>query len=172
MGEIASENAQVIIVTSGGEKAVPRALRFEAKTINPQATPTAKGVAAIKMLDDPIIGGAIAEPKSLDKGYAVVVTDKGYIKRIALEEFPIQGRGGQGVQLWKINQSTGLISGFTVVSTVSTDVDIYSQRGKRLRMAVKDLPEASRAAKGVDLRELIKANDLFGSEPVAGITST
>jgi DNA gyrase subunit A len=171
LGGITTDDAQVIIVTAGSDTATPRALRFEAKTINPQATATAKGVTAIKMLDDPIVGGVIAEPKALDKSFAVVVTDKGYIKRIALDEFPIQGRGGQGVQLWKISKVTGLISGFALTGAGSADVDIYSQRGKRLRMAVKDLPEAGRAAKGIDLRTLIKVTDLFGNELVAGVTA-
>lgn len=166
---IASEDSQIIIATAGSEKTTPRALRFEAKTVNPQATPTAKGVAAIKMLDDVIIGGSVIELEQM-KGFALFVTSKGQIKRIPLDEFPVQGRGGQGVQTWKVGKTTGLISGFAVAPVENGDVDIFSQNGKRLRIAVKDIPKTTRAAaKGAELTAIIKSKDLFGSETIAGI---
>jgi len=37
---------------------------------------------------------------------------------------------------------------------------------------VKDIPEATRAAKGADLKQIIKATDLFGGEAVAGVTTS
>jgi DNA gyrase subunit A len=169
LAEIASDAAQVIVVTAGSKTTVPRALRFEAGAINPQATPTARGVAAIKMLDDPIIGGAMIEPAAA-KGNAILVTDKGHLKRIPLSDFPVQGRGGQGVQIWKVTAPTGLVSGFTVVP-VNGDIDVYSPRYKRLRLAVKDLPASTRAGKGVNLAIKLNVPSLFGDEPVAGVTS-
>ncbi len=171
LGAIASEQAEVLVVTSGSPETTPRVLRFEAKVVNPQATPTAKGVAAIKMMDDAIIGGAIIEPKAVKKGFAIAVTEQGYVKRIPLSEFPVQGRGGQGVQLWKVTGATGLVSGFTVTDGESGDVDIYSARSKRLRLAVKDLPVVTRAARGVELKVLLKGTDLFGDDPVAGVVT-
>ena len=39
LGGIASDEAQVFVVTAGTAKTTPRALRFEAKAVNPQATP-------------------------------------------------------------------------------------------------------------------------------------
>ncbi len=83
------------------------------------------------MLGDAIIGGAIAEPEALKKASLVVVTTNGHIKRIPIDEFPVQGRGGQGVQLWKVNKATGLVSGAALVNATVSDVDIYSLRGKR-----------------------------------------
>ncbi len=167
---IASEEAQVLVATSGGLDTSPRVLRFEASSINPQATPSAKGVSAIKSLDDSLIGGALLEPDQVKKSTAVLVTEKGYIKRVKLDEFPVQGRGGQGVQSWKVNQTTGFVSGFTIVEK-KADVDIFSARMKRLRLAVKDLPESTRAAKGAKLADTIKADTVFGDESVAGVTS-
>jgi len=38
-------------------------------------------------------------------------------------------------------------------------------------MAVKDLPEITRAARGVDLRAILKSTDLFGAEPIAGVST-
>ena len=165
---IVSDDAQVMIFTSGSEKTSPRALRFESKTVNPQATPTAKGVAAIKMLDDAIVGGALVEPGAA-KGFVLLVTDRGHVKRVPMDEFPVQGRGGQGVQTWKLSKTTGLVSGVTVVPAESGDADFFSDRGKRLRVAVKDIPVVTRAAKGADLTVIIKSKELFGAEPIVGV---
>jgi DNA gyrase subunit A len=171
VGGVASDEAQVLVVTSGSQKTSPRALRFEAASVNPQATPAARGVGAIKKMDDTIIGGGIIE-KSAAKGFVVLVTEKAHAKRISLAEFPVQGRGGQGVQLWKLTALTGLVAGVTVASTEAGDVDIFSQRGKRLRLAIKDLPKATRAGRGIDLSATIKSEDVFSGEPVAGVVTT
>ncbi len=171
LAAVASDEAHVFVATAGSEKTTPRALRFEAKSVNPQVSPTAKGVAAIKMLDDPIIGGAIVEPGAVKKGFALLVTDKGHIKRISLDEFPVQGRGGQGVQTWKITKTSGAISGVAIAPAETGDADIFSARGRRLRVGVKDIPVVTRAAKGVSLTDVIKSSELFGSEPVAGIVT-
>jgi DNA gyrase subunit A len=166
---IASDNAHVMLVTGGSQKNLPRALRFEVGTVNPQATPSAKGVGAMKMLDDPVIGGALFEPEFANKGFALVVTEKGQVKRVKLEEFPVQGRGGQGVQLWKVTPATGMVIGFAVAAATTHDIDFYSIRGRRLRLAVKDIPVSARGAKGSNLSDLIKADDLFGGDNVAGV---
>lgn len=170
VGGIASDAAHLIIATAGSAKTTPRALRFETKSVNPQATPTAKGVAAIKMGDDPIIGGALVEPKGM-KGFVLLVTEQGQIKRIALDEFPVQGRGVQGVQTWKLTKTNGLITGIALAPDASADADIYSARGRRLRLAVKEIPLATRAAKGAEIKTIIKAADVFGAETVAGVVA-
>jgi DNA gyrase subunit A len=168
---IASDQAQVMLVTAGTEKTTPRALRFEAGSVNPQATPSAKGVGAMKMLDDPVIGGALIEPKLAAKSFAVVVTEKGQVKRVKLDDFPVQGRGGQGVQLWKVTPASGMVSGFAVATPETGDLDFYSNRGRRLRLALKDVPASARATKGVSLADLIKGDDVFGSDTVAGVVA-
>lgn len=167
---VASDDAEILIATSGSMANAARVLRFYANSINPQATPSAKGVTAIKMMDDAIIGGSLVEPEMIKKGLVVVATEKGHIKRIKMSEFPSQSRGGQGVQVWKVNSSTGLMVGFTVVD-IKADVDIFSTRYKRLRVAVKDIPEVARAAKGVIITSWLKLDTLFGEELLAGITS-
>lgn len=170
-GAVASDNAHVFLATSGSAKTTPRALRFESGSINPQATPNAKGVAAIKMLDDAIIGGAIVEPEAFEHGFVILVSDLGMIKRMDVSEFPVQGRGGQGVQTWKLTAASGKIVGIAIAANEKKDVDVYTTRNRRLRLALKDVPLATRAGKAVDLKEIIKSSDLFGNEPIAGIVT-
>ena len=89
---VGGDEAQVMFFTSA------RANRFAAADVNPQATPSARGVAGIKLRKgDRLLGGAvIADPKA--KLGVVVVSKTGFIKRVPLDEFSVQGRAGQGVQ--------------------------------------------------------------------------
>lgn len=166
---VASDQAHVMICSSGNEKQVPRVLRFEAGSINPQATPSAKGVAAIKMMGDKLVCGRVIEPAGFKKGFVYAVTSKGWAKKIALDEFPLQGRGGQGVQLWKINDETGSVTGLDVGSE-KDQIEIYSEKSKRLRIDGKDIPLSTRVSKGLDLGKKYAGGALFADdERTAGI---
>jgi len=116
--------------------------------------------------------GALVATSHAKNNFGILVTEKGHIKRIPMSDIPVQGRGGQGVQLWKVTKVTGMVSGFAIASGESGDVDVYTERGKRLRLSAKDIPETTRASKGADLKQIIKAADLFGGENVAGVTTS
>lgn len=166
---VASDSAQILICSAGDSELTPRVLRFESGSINPQATPSAKGVTAIKMMGDTLVTACLIEPNLLKNAYGIAITQKGHAKRIALSEFPLQGRGGQGVQLWKTTTDTGVVVGFAVASE-KDQVDIYSARLKRLRIDVKSLPKVTRATKGIDLGAKLVKGDLFGDDDLtAGV---
>jgi len=166
---IATDEAHVMICTAGNKKLSPRVLRFESGSINPQATSTAKGVTAIKMMGDPLVCGVLVDPTYHKNGFAYAVTENGHIKRIDINDFPVQGRGGQGVQLWKVNEETGFITGFTV-GFDKDQVEVYSTKSKRFRIDGKDLPLVTRATKGTDLGKKYVKGDLFGEgESTAGV---
>jgi DNA gyrase subunit A len=166
---VAGDDAHVMICTSGNNKLAPRVLRFESSSINPQATPSAKGVSAIKMMGDRLVCGILVEPELYKKGFVYAVTANGHAKRIPMDEFPVTGRGGQGVQLWKINEITGLVTGLTV-GTEKDQIDIYSSKAKRLRLDGKSLPIVTRATKGMDLGKKYAKGDLFAEgESTAGL---
>lgn len=165
----ASDQATVLICTSGGKDAAARALRFEAGTVNPQVAPSAKGVAAIKLMGDALVGGALIESSGA-KSFVILLSQQGHVKRISLDEFPVQGRAGQGVQTWKTNDSTGLVAACCIAKEAE-NLDIYSEKGKRLRLKAKDLPQVTRAIKGTDLPARLKLGDgLFSGDPPVGVT--
>lgn len=166
---LATDDAHVMICTAGNKKLSPRVLRFESGSINPQATSSAKGVTAIKMMGDQLVCGILVDPSFHKNGFAYAVTENGHIKRIDINDFPMQGRGGQGVQLWKVNEDTGFVTGFTV-GYDKDQVEIYSTKSKRFRIDGKDLPLVTRATKGIDLGKIYVKGELFGEgEGIAGI---
>lgn len=164
---VADDDAHVMICTSGTEKVTPRMLRFESGSVNPQATPSAKGVTAIKMIGDKLAGAVLIDKESQKNGIVVVVSAKGHVKRMGLDQFPVQGRGGQGVQVWKLTDDTGLVVGFTVGSD-KDQVDIYSEKSKRIRLDIKALPKVTRATKGLDLGAKYVKGSLFGDDEGTG----
>lgn len=142
---ISTEAVHVILFGSHG-----KAIQFKADEVNPQASNTATGVAAMKLgKNDRIVAGAIVSTDPSDQ-YALVISERGYTKRVALSEFPVQGRGGQGVQALKLGSDTGKVVAATV-GGLKDSAAIMSGRGRRFLLPVIDLPEKNRASKGEQL---------------------
>jgi DNA gyrase subunit A len=128
-----------------------RSNRVVSGDVNPQATPSAKGVAGIKVLKgDRLLGGMVISDPSADLG-VVVVSKKGYVKRVPLREFPVQGRGGQGVVLLNQTKATGPVVA-VMGGPMDGSVDLISADGKRQRL--DEVPVTNRANRGKKLVEL------------------
>jgi len=150
---IGSDAATLMFFTAGG-----KAVHFAANTVNPKATPTAKGMAGMKVAtDDSIVAGVIIEPDKTAQ--VVIVSETGHIKRIPLQEFPIKGRGTQGVQSLDISKVTGNVVAATVGSGNLKYVDVVSGHGLRCRLAAGKVPRANRRQRG---KQLVK----FGPDDV------
>jgi DNA gyrase subunit A len=145
------DGVQAIFFTSS------RAIRFAAGDVNPQATPSARGVAGIKLRKgDRMLGGAaIADAAKMG---VVVVSQTGFVKRVPLDEFPVQGRGGQGVLLLNQTKATGPVA---AVATGAMDgaVDLIDADGKRQRLG--KLPVENRANRGKKMVELEAVAELL-----------
>lgn len=156
---VAGDRAEVMFFTAGG-----KAIRFAASEINPQATGSAKGVAAIKLAkDDSLIAGAAFEPN--DKAQVIVVSQAGFVKRVALPEFPRQGRGGQGVQSLEIVKVTGSVVAATVAAPGAKACDVLSAKGLRHRLELSGIPAADRRKRG---EQLI---NFGGDDVIAGLVA-
>lgn len=126
-----------------------RVIRFNAgEQVNPQATPSARGVIGIKVKKkDRVVTGAAFDPARLS--HLVTISENGFVRRIPLAEIPLQGRGGQGVVLGVTN-TTGPIIAATVVPPAGS-LDIVSVKGRRHRLDMAELPELSRNHRGEPL---------------------
>jgi DNA gyrase subunit A len=80
----------------------------------------------------------------------LVISSKGYGKRTPFEEYPTQGRGGQGVQTFTVNDRRGqLVAAHTVNS--NQQLMIISEDGIVIRTAVASIAVQGRATMGVTL---------------------
>jgi len=149
-------NCRVMLFTKNG-----KAIQFAEGDVNPQASGSATGVAAIKLgKGDAIIGGSIVCGEA-KKHVVVLVSENGWAKRIPLTEFPVQGRGGQGVQTLKITPATGKVAAAVVVP-VGGAVNVMSGRGRRHHLSVSDFPKANRVNRGKQIIDF-GPDDTIGS---------
>jgi DNA gyrase subunit A len=142
---VAGDKAEVMFFTSGG-----KAIRFAANEVNPQATGSARGVAGIKTgKEDSLVAGLVFEPE--DKSQVIIVSQTGFVKRVALADFPLQGRGGQGVQSLEITKVTGKVATAAAAGEQATACDVLSAKGIRHRLSLEALPVADRRKRGEKL---------------------
>jgi DNA gyrase subunit A len=160
---LGGEEDEVLFAGVGGDEAQgmffgPKyANRFVAGDVNPQATPSAKGVAGIKVRKgDRLLGGIVISDPNADLG-VIVVSQTGYVKRVPLGEFPVQSRGGQGVLLLNQTKATGLVVA-VMAGPMDGSVDLLSTDGKRQRL--DEVPVTNRANRGEKLVELEEVSEV------------
>jgi len=81
-------------------------------------------------------------------GYVFVVTDGGYAKRTSVDEYRVQGRGGQGIKVAKLNDDRGILAGGLIVQE-DDEVLVVLASGKVVRSAVAEVPAKGRNTMGV-----------------------
>ncbi len=157
--------AEVMLFTRQGQ-----GIRFQASTVNPQASATATGVAAIKLVKgDELLSGAVFDPGVA--GFVIVVSETGFVKRVPLADWPVQGRAGKGVQSLAINKVTGRVSTATVVRGDDNYVDLALNDGRRFRLKLDDIPTDNRRNRGAPLAEEVATAGL-GAVLATGLSST
>ena len=108
---------------------------------------TAVGVRGIALEEgDEVVGMEILRPR----GTMLTVTEKGFGKRSAVEEYRVQSRGGKGVITLKVTEKTGAVLGMAQVSE-EDDVMLVTDGGKIIRMPVAEIRISARNTQGVRL---------------------
>ncbi|WP_255801964.1 DNA gyrase subunit A [Mycobacteroides abscessus] len=92
--------------------------------------------------------------------YLLVATSGGYSKRTAIEEYPVQGRGGKGVLTVQYDPRGGSLVGALVVDEESELYAITSGGGV-IRTIAKQVRKAGRQTKGVRLMNLGEGDTLL-----------
>ncbi|MGZ8777185.1 MAG: DNA gyrase subunit A [Mycobacterium sp.] len=85
--------------------------------------------------------------------YLLVATAGGYAKRTAIEEYPVQGRGGKGVLTVQFDKRRGSLVGALIVDD-DTELYAITSGGGVIRTAARQVRKAGRQTKGVRLMNL------------------
>jgi DNA gyrase subunit A len=91
--------------------------------------------------------------------YLLVATSGGYAKRTAIEEYPVQGRGGKGVLTVQYDRRRGTLVGALVVDD-DTELYAITSGGGVIRTAARQVRKAGRQTKGVRLMNLGEGDTL------------
>lgn len=84
---------------------------------------------------------------------AVTISHAGYAKRVALETYKQQGRGGKGIIAGKTKDDDFIEHMF--VASTHDDLLVFTDTGRVFKIKVYELPEMDRTAKGRPLIQLI-----------------
>ncbi len=123
--------------------------RFERQELTPWRTYKSKSTKYVKLKDakDRVVTLTPIVMEDL-----LLVTYYGYALRFSSQDVPIQGLKSSGVKGTNLKNEDKLVSAFSVTSN---SFFVLTQRGALKRMAVDDIPQTSRANRGLlVLREL------------------
>lgn len=96
-----------------------------------------------------------------DTGYVFVVTEGGYAKRTAVDEYRVQNRGGYGIKVAKLDETRGdLVGGFIVDE--SDEVLVVLASGKVVRSDVDEVPAKGRNTMGVVFARFPEGDRIIG----------
>jgi len=137
----------VILATVNG-----MSIRFHEEDVRLTKRPS-KGVIGIRLDDDDaVIGMACLDREITMDKKLLMVTERGYGKRVSLDDFPIQGRGGKGVQGIKTDEDSGKLVSIGIVS--DQDEIIITTEQKVIRIVAGEINAYRRYARGVRLIQL------------------
>jgi DNA gyrase subunit A len=153
--QLLSGNSEVVLALRSG-----RAVRFPEDKVRPMGR-TAAGVRGITLGEeagDKVVGMVcIADPSQ----ELLVVSENGYGKRSALDEYRITNRGGKGVRAMMLTDKTGKLVSIQAVSDAD-DLMIINRSGLTIRLSMSELRTIGRATQGVRLFK-VAANDEISS---------
>ena len=138
---LAEEESDILLISRGG-----MSVRFTASdsALRPMGRSTS-GVRGMSFRgDDHLLSASVVH----DDGYVFVVTEGGYAKRTAVDQYRVQGRGGLGIKVAKLNDDRGGLAGGIIVAE-DDEVLVVLAGGKVVRSAVSEVPAKGRDTMGV-----------------------
>ncbi|CAN7144017.1 DNA gyrase subunit A [Microbacterium sp. LjRoot45] len=138
---LVDETDDILLISRQG-----MSLRFTATddSLRPMGRST-EGVKAMTFREgDSLLSASVAG----DAGFVFVVTQGGYAKRTSVDQYRLQGRGGLGIKVAKLNEDRGDLAGGLIVGE-DDEVLVVLASGKVVRSAVAEVPAKGRDTMGV-----------------------
>ncbi|RBO82268.1 DNA gyrase subunit A [Marinomonas aquiplantarum] len=142
----------IMLVSSSG-----KTIRFSESDVRPMGR-TAAGVRGIRLGEDAKVVSLIVP----QEGTAVLMAcENGYGKRTLVEDFPVYGRGGQGVIGIQVSDRNGPVVGATQVEETD-EIMLITDQGTLVRTRVGEVSCQGRNTQGVTLIRLTNDEHLVG----------
>ena len=136
--------SELIVGTRGGN-----AIRFIDSAVRKMGR-ASHGVKAISLEEgDEVIGMSVVR----EGATLLSVTENGFGKRVKLNEYHTQHRGGKGLTSYNVNDKTGIVAGIKIVDETD-DIMLISSDGVIIRINVDEIPIYSRYAQGVHVMRI------------------
>ncbi len=146
----------VMLCSSGG-----KAVRFPEDDVRAMGR-TAAGVRGIRVPDDEDVISLIIPDAD---GLVLTASENGFGKLTPVDEFPVHGRGGQGVIAMQTTERNGRLVAATQVATTD-ELMLMSSNGTLVRTRAGEISVLGRNTQGVRLIRLDEGERLIGVEAV------
>ncbi|MDE2669380.1 MAG: DNA gyrase subunit A [Chloroflexota bacterium] len=150
---LARAESDLVLVSSDGQAA-----RFAIRQLR-SASRTSGGVRGMKLRDGAYVVGA--EAVQSNEQQLIVITERGFGKRTEMEQYPVKGRGGQGVRTLNITPKTGDVAAVRMVSP-NHELMLVSEDGILIRTKVDSISLLGRNTQGVTVMK-VGENDRVAS---------
>ena len=156
----AGDRLNTLLFTKGGEDILlatkdGMGIRFNEEDVRPMGL-IAAGVGGIKLRnDDHVVGAGVATRR----GEVLLITNRGYAKRMDPKLFPTQGRYGYGVIAWKLSKNEAII-GMMVGLLTHNGVLHFKQAASRL-IRITDAPSCTRMQRGSKVIDVKKDDEIL-----------
>ena len=155
---ITDGDAEILLVASSG-----KGIRFKESDVRPMGRGAA-GVRGIRVT----AGHEVIALTIVREGLILTATENGYGKRTEIEDFPVQGRGGQGVIAIQTSERNGHTVGAAQVGD-DDEIMLISSNGTLIRTAVSDISIQGRNTQGVRLIRVGSEQRLVGLARIESI---
>ncbi len=157
--DITDGTKDVMLFASSG-----KAVRFSEDNVRPMGR-TARGVRGITLAPGHQVISLII---SGGEGDVLTATERGYGKRTPISDYPVHGRGGQGVNSIQSSERNGAVIGAALVGN-EDEVMLISDGGTLVRTRVSEVSVLGRNTQGVKLISLGKGEKLVVVERVESL---
>ncbi|MCY4160391.1 MAG: DNA gyrase subunit A [Flavobacteriaceae bacterium] len=144
--KLTNGKSQILLAKKSG-----RVIRFDESKVSPTSRHS-RGVKGIKIdkVSDYLVGVVSVEHEQKD---LLVISENGYGKRSAVEDYRLTNRGGKGVIGLKITKKTGDL--IAILGVQETDqLMIINQSGIAIRTSLESIRVMGRSTQGVKIIEL------------------
>jgi DNA gyrase subunit A len=149
--KITDGDAEILLVASSG-----KGIRFPESDVRPMG----RGAAGVRGIKLPA-GHEVIALSIVQDGLVLTATENGYGKRTTVEDFPLQGRGGQGVIAIQTTERNGRTVGAVLVGE-EDEIMLISSNGTLVRTPVDDISIQGRNTQGVRLIRVEEGQRLVG----------
>jgi DNA gyrase subunit A len=148
----------VMLFSSGG-----KTIRFNESNVRAMGR-SAAGVRGIRMPEDQHVISMIV----VGDGEVLTVTENGYGKRSRIDDYPLRGRGGQGVLAMAESERNGAVVGSVQVADTD-ELMLITSGGILVRTRANEVSVLGRNTQGVRMIKLDKGEKLVGIDRIVKI---
>jgi DNA gyrase subunit A len=151
---LVNDGDDILLVSRGG-----MSLRFTAsdQTLRPMGRSTGGVIGMHFRGEDQLLSASVVS----DEGFVFVVTEGGYAKRTAVDQYRSQQRGGLGIKVAKLSETRGALAGAMIVDE-DDEVLVVLNSGKVVRSGVNEVPAKGRDTMGVVFARMDEEDRVLG----------